>query len=302
MPSSTFKFPLFLLLVLFLFGSASGCKVFGNDLRDDEGFLRCQALVVPEDMRCIPGGPFVRGSDRWTIDEDSKRRIQDEAPESRVTVSTFLMDTFEVTASDYDACVQAGGCAYAKTNYANYSRPKMPKLGVSWYHARDFCKWRGKRLPTESEWEKAARGPDGDLYPWGNTDPDCTKAIIKENGQRGCGIAGGTTWDVGSLPPRRYGLYDIAGNTWEWVQDWYSPSYAKCGPDCFGLDPAGPCKGADRCPGHAHKIVRGGSWWWEAEFTLGHNRRPHFATNQPYHHFGFRCAMSPAPGSSRTSG
>lgn len=273
----------------------AGCQVFGDDLRDEDGFLKCRKLSVPGDMKCIPGGPFIRGSNRWTVDEDSKQRRQDEAPEVRVTISTFFMDTYEVTASDYDECVKAGGCGYARTRYRNYSRPRQPKLGPSWYQARDYCAWRGKRLPTESEWEKAARGPDGDLYPWGNEAPDCTKSIIKENGKRGCGVTGGTTWDVGSRPPNRYGLYDMAGNSWEWVHDWYSLSYDKCGADCFGRDPRGPCKGADRCPGHRYKIVRGGSWWWTAEYALGHNRRPHFATNKPYHHFGFRCAKSAEP-------
>ena len=270
------------LSALFLFsGSSSGNAVYSD----------CTGLEVPAGMKCIPGGPFVRGSSRTTVDEDSWRKVRDEAPEMKVSVHTFFMDTNEVTFSDYQKCVKAKGCRPARPNYRGYSRPNQPMLGVNWYHAHEYCRWLGKRLPTEAEWEKAARGPDGELYPWGNENADCTRAIIQEKGQKGC--RKGTTWDVGSRPPGRYGLNDMAGNSWEWVHDWYSPDYKKCGSDCAGTDPKGPCKGELRCPGHVKKVVRGGSWWWNGPYSLGSNRRPHFATNRPFHHFGFRCAKSP---------
>ena len=165
-------------------------------------------------------------------------------------------------------------------------------VGANWFHARDYCAFRGKRLPTEAEWEKAARGPNGDLFPPGNEPLTCKNAIIQENGQKGCGT--GITWDVASRPVERYGLYDMAGNSWEWVADWYAKDYTACGPACAGLNPRGPCEGADKCPGYTEKIVRGGSWWWDAEYALGSNRRPHFPANKPFHHFGFRCARDAA--------
>lgn len=259
----------------------------------DKGtFIPCSALNVPADMACIPGGPFLRGSNQTFIDEDSHRRVKDAYPEEAVSVSTFLMDKYEVTYQQYQDCVKAGKCRRAHTNYGGaYRLPDHPKMGISWYNAYHYCKAQGKRLSTEAEWEKAARGPKGDIYPWGNDPATCKKAIIKERGKRGCGT--GVTWKVGSRPANRYGLYDMAGNSWEWVHDWYSPSYAKCGADCKGLDPKGPCKGAMKCGKLYKKIVRGGSWWWTGKYAAAYNRRPHHATNHPYHHFGFRCAKDP---------
>jgi formylglycine-generating enzyme required for sulfatase activity len=241
-------------------------------------------------MRCIPGGVFLRGSERVALQEDTQKRVQDEAPVMSIEISTFLMDTYEVTWSDYQVCVQAGQCAKAGPNYRGYSNPRQPMVGANWFHARDYCRFRGKRLPTESEWEKAARGVAGELYPWGNEPATCERAIIQEQGQKGCGT--GITWDVASRPVGRYGLYDMAGNSWEWTADWYSPDYARCGADCAGRDPQGPCGGRDECPDHRMRVVRGGSWWWDAAYALGSNRRPHFPANKPFHHYGFRCARS----------
>lgn len=258
--------------------------------RERSPYLDCAEVKVHGGMKCIPGGEFIRGSNRVTEDEDSKRKVRDESPEMKVAVSTFLMDTNEVTYSEYQECFRAGGCPRAKPNYRGYSNPRQPMLGVNWFHARDYCRWRGKRLPTEAEWEKAARGDNGELYPWGNGEPDCSKAIIQVKGVKGCGT--GRTWDVASRPAYRYGLHDMAGNSWEWVNDWYSPSYGQCGEACAGKDPKGPCNGNEHCPGHTMKVVRGGSWWWDGVWALGSNRRPHHATNHPYHHFGFRCAAT----------
>ncbi|MCB1193269.1 MAG: formylglycine-generating enzyme family protein [Leptospiraceae bacterium] len=239
-------------------------------------------------MKCIPGGEFIRGSNRVSIEEDTGKKIKDEAPIMKITLSTFFMDTNEVTYSDYQKCVKAGGCSKAGPHYRGYSNSNQPMLGLNWYQARDYCKWKGKRLPTESEWEKAARGTEGEEFPWGNDPITCEKAIIQEKGQKGCGL--GTTHDVASRPAFRYGLYDMAGNSWEWVNDWYSEDYETCGENCKKKDPQGPCEGVDDCPGYNKKIVRGGSWWWDGEFALGSNRRSHFPSNSPYHHFGFRCA------------
>lgn len=278
---------LILVMIIFLHVvTACNMRASGNP----DGHIPCSSLKIPEGMKCIPGGKFVRGSNRTTVDEDSRRKVKDEFPESTIEVSTFFMDTYEVTFSQYQACVQAGGCKPAKPNYRGYSKPNQPMLGVNWYHAYDYCKWAGKRLPTEAEWEKAARGDEGDLFPWGNEPADCLKAIIQEKGKKGCGI--GTTWDVGSRPPYRYGLYDMAGNSWEWVNDWYSESYEKCGADCMKKDPKGPCNGEAPCPGHTRKVVRGGSWWWDGVYALAFNRRPHYPSNNPFHHFGFRCAKN----------
>ncbi|MFC1671431.1 formylglycine-generating enzyme family protein [Spirochaetota bacterium] len=255
------------------------------------GFKKCGDLKIPADMKCIPGGPFTRGSNDVSIDEDTWRKIRDEGPVMKIILSTFFIDTYEVTYSDYMKCYKAGECTKAGPNYRGYDNPRQPMLGLSWYQARKYCNWKNKRLPTEAEWEKAARGPNGELYPWGNKRADCKRSIIKERGKKGCGT--GKTWDVGSRPAYRYGLYDMSGNSWEWVNDWYSPNYTKCGKNCSGKNPRGPCNGNDKCPGHKQKVLKGGSWWWDYRYARASNRRSHFAKNKPYHHYGFRCAKTP---------
>ncbi len=248
---------------------------------------------APPGMRCIPGGPFLRGSD------DGPR---DTRPRSTVWQQTFYMDAYEVTVAEYDRCVAEGACGPAKTNYGDFSRPRQPKVGLDWFHAERFCRARGKHLPTEAEWEKAARGTDGRAYPWGDEPATCERAVIMdEHGRRSCGVAKqggspekGRTFEVGSRAPNPYGLYDMAGNAWEWVADWYSKSWAACGAACAGVDPRGPCNGESPCRGHTEKVVRGGSWYWPASYATTFYRRPHDPANRPYHHFGFRCAASPA--------
>jgi len=241
-------------------------------------------------MACVPGGPFLRGSD------DGPRHSR---PQATVWVQTFYMDIYEVTVEMYEACVAAGKCKKAKTNYSDYSRPRQPKVGVTWYHARDFCEANGKHLPTEAEWEKAARGSDGRLYPWGNEVATCKEAVIMDDRGRSCGVRKkgkgpdkGRTFEVGTLAPNQFGLYDMSGNSWEWVADWFSTSYGKCGAKCEGIDPKGPCDGREPCKGYEEKIVRSGSWYWPASHATTIFRRPHHPNNNPYHHFGFRCAAS----------
>lgn len=249
-------------------------------------------------MKCIPGGFFIRGSNRHSYDE---------RPEQKVYVDTFYMDTYEVTNSHYKKCLQAGfcrkclqtkKCGQLGPNYDwRYRGPNQPVVGVSWYGAQEYCQFVGKRLPTEAEWEKAARGSDGNLYPWGNEKATCEHAVIEEHGHKGCSpeiiypAKYMPTRDVGTKPPGVYGLYDMAGNSWEWVQDWYSSSYRRCGKACRGRNPKGPCAGKEPCPGYSRKVLRGGSWWWNAYYARGSKRRAHIPQNYPeFHHFGFRCA------------
>ena len=216
-----------------------------------------------------------------------------------VWVQTFYMDLYEVTYEDYKACVKASKCDRAGPNYSDFNHPRQPITGVSWYDAVKYCQVHGKHLPTEAEWEKAARGTDGRIYPWGNEPATCERAVFKNKKGRSCGVPKrgkrpekGRPWNVGEMPPGIFGLYDMAGNSWEWVYDWHSKSYEKCGPDCAGVDPKGPCKGALECPRHRRRVVRGGSWYWEAKMATAFYRRAHVPGNDPFHHFGFRCAAS----------
>lgn len=244
-------------------------------------------------MACVPGGWFVRGTD----DGPPNAR-----PRARVWLQTFYIDRFEVTYAAYKACEAAGRCPRSGPRYTDFDHPNMPIQGVRWFDAVAYCEAHGKVLPTEAQWEKAARGPDGQLYPWGDEPPTCERAILKDATGRACGLPKarskpevGRPWDVGSRPAGRYGLHDMIGNSWEWVADWYSRDYAQCGADCLGRDPRGPCGGAETCPGHALKLVRGGSWYWDETYATGVYRRAHAPSNEPFHHFGFRCARELAP-------
>jgi sulfatase modifying factor 1 len=243
---------------------------------------------TPDAMACIPGGPFLRGSDQGK---------EDARPAATVWVETFYMDLNEVTYSEYQQCVAEGKCDKAGPNYSDFNHPRQPITGVSWYDAVKYCKVRGKHLPTEAQWEKAARGADGRTYPWGNEPATCERAVLKDKRGRSCGVPKkgkkpekGRPWDVGSKPAAIFGLWDMAGNSWEWVYDWYSKSYADCSGSCLGVNPKGPCNGDEKCPGHRRRVVRGGSWYWEADMATTYYRRAHVPGNDPFHHFGFRCA------------
>ncbi|NUN12284.1 MAG: SUMF1/EgtB/PvdO family nonheme iron enzyme [Myxococcales bacterium] len=246
---------------------------------------------LPDRMSCVPGGVFIRGSDNGP---------ENVRPAEKVWVSTFLMDQYEVTYGEYRECVKNKKCPEAKPQYIDYDHPKQPMTGVNWFDAKAYCEAMGKRLPTEAEWEKAARTDDGRTYPWGEESATCDRAVIMDKAGKGCGNKKrgknpekGKPWAVGSKPVGPYGLFDMAGNSWEWVEDWYSESYAACGKSCQGVDPKGPCDGAEKCPGHHEKLVRGGSWYWPGNYATTFYRRPHFPANHPFHHFGFRCAKTP---------
>ena len=160
---------------------------------------------VPEGMACIPGGWSTRGTD------DGPENTR---PAERVWLQTFHMDVYEVTHEQYGACMKAGRCGRAAPIYRDFSRPRQPMVGVSWYDAKRFCEARGKHLPTEAEWEKAARGPDGRLHPWGDEPATCERAVIRDRRLgRSCGVKKrgkkpekGRTFEVGSRPPGVYGL------------------------------------------------------------------------------------------------
>jgi sulfatase modifying factor 1 len=261
---------------------------------DGTAAIPCES--APQGTACVPAGSFIRGSD------DGPRN---ERPAARVWLQTYYMDLYEVTYGEYQECVKAKGCRRAGPSYNDYNRPRQPMVGMNWYDAVKFCAWKGKHLPTEAEWEKAARGPDGARYPWGDGEATCEQAIIKDARGRSCGVRKkqgrgepnkGRTFEVGSRPAYVYGLYDMAGNSWEWVADWYTPrGYGQCGEACEGVNPKGPCDGAARCKPYTQKVVRGGSWYWPAKYATGSWRRPHHPTNRKphgFHHFGFRCAAS----------
>lgn len=253
-------------------------------------------------MACIPGGPFERGVDPspplCAVNEGWECATQNAVPKATIWVQTFMMDLTEVTYEAYKSCEAAGRCNKGGPNYGDFDRPTQPIVGISWYDALKYCEAQGKHLPTEAEWELAARGHEGELYPWGKGIPTCELAVIKDERGRSCGVTKKTQPEKGrvlvvkSRPPGRYGLYDMIGNAQEWVFDWYARDYDSCGQDCLGVNPRGPCDGAEPCQQRQYRVVRGGSWYWGASHANGADRRWHVPSNNPYHHFGFRCAAT----------
>lgn len=236
----------------------------------------------PEGMACIPGGPAVVGS----ADGEPNER-----PRHEVTVSTFYLDLREVTNAQYAACEEAGGCKRRIPAAPSFNAPDQPAVPLTWSMAHAYCRWAGKRLPTEAEWEKAARGgTEAREFPWGDEPSTCERA-------QSVGCPPETTLPVGSLPAGAYGLFDMAGNGYEWVQDWATGCYegcpTACGDACLGRDPRGPCAGAAECEGFAQRILKGGSWYWPADHGRGAWRRPQ-KTNSGQHRYSVRCASSSA--------
>jgi formylglycine-generating enzyme required for sulfatase activity len=186
----------------------------------------------PDDMLPVPGGSFSMGADG--VGE------RDEQPAHTVTVQGFLLDKTEVTNGKYLECVNARECKPYRDNVARgfhagpeapFRGAEQPVVGVSWYDASAYCAFRGKRLPGEAEWERAARGDDGRKYAWGNEPPDAARLACFG---RKVGAKGATTMPVGSYPDGRgpYGHFDLTGNVWEWTKDIYDPmAYSREGRD-----------------------------------------------------------------------
>jgi formylglycine-generating enzyme required for sulfatase activity len=230
--------------------------------------------AMPDDMVLVPSGEFTMGSPAGDIDEQ---------PAHRVLVDAFLMDKYEVSVRQYAAFLQeAGGDRPSewktmnKTSYQN-----RPVMGVDWADAVRYCKWIGKRLPTEAEWEKAARGTDGRLFPWGDEPPTPLHANFGKGRSNDPGLLSPVgTLELGKSP---YGIYDMAGNVWEWVSDWYDENYYKSSPT---QNPAGPSMGG-------FKVIRGGSWASSPRNLRSADRYWDPPSFRSLYFPGFRCAKNP---------
>ncbi|BCA53307.1 hypothetical protein W02_04470 [Nitrospira sp. KM1] len=266
--------------------------------------------VVPEGMALVPAGEFFMGS---PAGQDG---LPDEHPQRRVYIGAFFIDQYETTNQDYLAFVRATGHRMPENNTPASTVWKdgipiegverHPVFNVSWTDADTYCHWIGKRLPTEAEWEKAARGVEGQRYPWGNdwdiqmgnsasywagrtvqfdSGADWDAFWMKGEGAaiaKGRGINGEVlTMPVGSFPSAvsPYGIYDMAGNVAEWVQDWYDPNYYRSAPL---TNPGGPDRGAI-------KSMRGGSWLKPAVSLRAADRDWGTMDSRPSG-TGFRCA------------
>jgi len=234
-------------------------------------------IVDGATMMFVPAGEFTMGSN----DND------DERPPHPVSLDAFWMDKFEVSNALYKKCVDAGKCA-VPSEKKSFTRPvyygdarydHFPVIYVSWNDANAYCTWAGKRLPTEAEWEKAARGPSSEasdrrMFPWGNTFD--ANLVNSSEGFRGDTVA------VDSLPngASGYGMLNLAGNVWEWVADWYDPNYYANAPR---NNPKGPSAGQQR-------VLRGGAWFFN-QLSVRTSLRFNYQPGSGSYLVGFRCVQ-----------
>jgi formylglycine-generating enzyme required for sulfatase activity len=270
------------------------------------------ALFVGKDaapMVVIPEGSFPRGNSPGQGDAD-------EQPQRSIHLSAFYIDRFEVTNRRYQAFLKAMNhripehcCDFSYNVWKGTEFPAVladhPVVNVDWFDAEAYCKWAGKRLPTEAEWEKAAKGSEGRVFPWGNTwgrtrvnsapywagkdfataeDAkawwgDAGAEVIGKKGFQGMLTLPVTALEQGATPT---GLMHMAGNVWEWVADWYDGSYYTVSPDG---NPKGP-------EGGEYKVTRGGSWL-NHQHLLRTTARDGARPSMRNHGTGFRCAQDP---------
>jgi len=257
------------------------------------GPLPIKTITTPKDnavMVYVPAGEFLMGTSDEDIELYKKifplrriARFDNERPQRTVYVDAFYIDKFEVTNQQYKQFLAETG--YEPKHYLDYepyNTPNWPAAVLEWEDAVAYTNWAGKRLPTEAEWEKAARGTDGRIWPWGN-EWDGTKL----SGNDGTGLKDGyiETAPVGQFPQGAspYGAHDMAGNLWEWVSDWYDPNYYRNAPP--NINPTGPETG----DGH---VLKGGGWAENLDFTRCANR---FGGNPGSLIRGFRCAIDAPP-------
>jgi formylglycine-generating enzyme required for sulfatase activity len=236
------------------------------------------STIIGEDgmtLVFVPAGEFTMGSETG---------FDDEKPQHQVYLDAYWIDQTEVTNGMYEKCVQANQCdspadisSHTRKNYfGNSEFDNYPVMYVSWNDAIAYCEYVNRRLPTEAEWEKAARGTDGNIYPWGNVDPKAN--LLNFNGNQG------DTTEVGSYPAGEsiYGALDMAGNVWEWVNDWYDDKYYSSSPSS---NPPGPTSGD-------YKVLHGGMWNDDGYDVRSSYRNGYDLAFSDYS-LGFRCSRSP---------
>jgi len=230
------------------------------------GAATVHAVVPQTPMASVSAGTFPMGC-------DSSRTS--ERPRHLVNVAAFAIDATEVTARDYEACVVAGACKpsglrTAEAGLCNdaHTKPTHPANCVDWKDAHAFCAWAGKRLPTEEEWEYAARGGDDRAYPWGDAAPSASAVNALGDADGFLGTSPVASYDAGRSP---FGVWDMAGNVWEWTDSAWSDDYAS--PREYDL-----------------KVVRGGGFGSTSPALLRATARGSHRLDFRDAHLGFRCA------------
>ena len=269
------SFPVLHFLFCILHFAFSSCGVPTPDGPDVEETVVATPAGTTHTMVLVPAGAFTMGSNDGVG--------SNEAPEHEVYVDAFHIDKYEVTNTLYTAFVEATGrepTIYCDDSLCN--RPEQPVVGVSWQDAYAYCKWAGMRLPTEAEWEKAARGTDGRMYPWGDAAPDVTRLCFDGHIPKAA--------DVGVFPEgvSPYGVHDMAGNVWEWMLDFYDPDFYVYSPN---RNPVNLMGGVDLETEGSDHTVRGGSWASPAERVRTTTRDVLYMleVDQPDRQGGFRC-------------
>ncbi|GKS57479.1 hypothetical protein YTPLAS18_10060 [Nitrospira sp.] len=227
-------------------------------------------------MVLVPTGEFWMGSPEGQGDDD-------EHPRHKVFLDAFYIDKYETSVSRYAKFMEATG-QQSLPGYWDHlrleKRGNLPVVGVDWHHAEAYCRWVGKRLPTEAEWEKTARGTDGRTYPWGNEEPTPTRANFGRKSIKNVYDEGLRSVDSLEAGRSRYGVHHLAGNVWEWVADWYERGYYRHSPE---RNPRGPSGGQ-------YRVLRGGSWDSEPGLVRSVNRNRDGSMNRG-DNVGFRCAL-----------
>ncbi len=242
---------------------------------------------LPGDMILIPAGEFIMGTDSEGANGDQK-------PAHQVYLDAFYIDKHEVTNARFEAFIVDGGYQNRKLwtvagwNFIQKNQikaplhhgqnsvsmaPDHPVVGVSWYEANAYATWAGKRLPTEAEWEKAAKGTDGRIYPWGN-EMDFSRLNYFSHHEKILGVG---SFPSGASP---YGVLDMAGSVWEWCADWYGESYYSQSPQ---KNPTGPNK-------DKYRVLRGGAWD-SIRLQLRCPYRYYDKEDRRTYTIGFRCAQ-----------
>ena len=267
-------------LALFLLagcGRAAGCTRAGQTQ---------VSAVDGMTLDCVPAGEFLMGST-----SDDPLASDDEKPQHPVTLDAFWIDQTEVTNTMFAKCINAGACherVYSPYLWGVFSHTRDPYFGnpaydsypvimLDWAEAQRYCQWAGRRLPTEAEWEKAARGSDGRIYPWGSG-IDCQLANFD--------VCQKDTSAVDAHPQGAspYGALDMAGNLYEWTADWYDSGYYAHSPT---YNPTGSVTGE-------HHVLRSGSWFSFAVDVRAAARAVGAAEHWYDGKIGFRCALSAA--------
>jgi formylglycine-generating enzyme required for sulfatase activity len=273
------KKPVAAITIVFFIVAGSAMLLWQHEKSGGKEVASAGIVPVNNEMVLVPSGFFPMGSENGE---------KDEQPVHKVWLDSFYIDRYPITNAQYDLFVKETG--HSKPLYLDDPKcndPNQPVVGVSWRDALAYCSWRSKKenrdisLPTEAQWEKAARGDDNRTYPWGNDAPDKKRAATEITEKMpAVGMC-----ELGSSP---YGVFDLVGNVWNWCFDWYEREYYRKSPD---KNPQGPEKAA-------RKVVRGGNWVFlgccsgTPAYALRASRRNAFHPSIQKKSIGFRCVKA----------